>query len=230
MKQTVLLLLLATGIANRAGGQVSFGLEAGLLRSNFKIQLLGLNAPTTGKTGFKAGGVMDCPFNEKFSFEPGLFYERNGVKLSQFIITADLTIHTIKIPLNVKYHYTFENGNSLFAAVGPFVALNMGGRLKYTLPDSSFTSIVSYENNIAVGADSSSFIAAFDFGIGANAGYQMKNGLFARAFYQYGIYNMIPPGQGDNVLKCFNGGLSIGYYFGRKNQEVAKPHNIVKYQ
>jgi hypothetical protein len=228
MKKILLSSLLGMLLAFTAKGQFTFGPELSLNVSNYSIEAPGLFTPTTAWFfGGRIGGIADCGITDNIYIQPGIYYSLNGIKYSYsfpFVGSIDFSSHinTIQIPINVQYKFGDKGGNRIFVGLGPFIGINLGGSAKVSVASSFLGASFDSSAKFTVGSDSSDFIKRFDYGIGINAGYQMTNGLFFRAYYQRGLANLEPVGDAANSLKSVNYGISAGYLIDSKKGKKKK--------
>lgn len=232
MKKLILSCLSALLLSGAAKAQLSYGPELGMNLSNYRIDFPGFFPPTTVPIpGAHVGGVLNYRFNDHIAIEPGAYFAINGIKYTYDLfgfgsITAVTHLNTIKVPLNVIYTF---NGGKLFVGAGPFVGMNLGGsaKLSATLPglDTLLGTALSLDTSgkITTGNDSADFIKKFDFGVGAQVGYNITNNLFIRATYTRGLLNMSPAAaMQTSAIHSVNYALSVGYYFGDRPKKKTK--------
>lgn len=192
---------IAIGFSANAQQEVKFGPKAG-------VNFASLSNTENSKmlTGFYVGGVAEIKFSDKFSVQPELMYSAQGVKteISVLGITATGTqkIDYINIPILAKYY--IAEGFSVEA--GP-----------------QFGFLVKAEGNGSVSAsgvsgsdktDNKDSFKAFDFGIGAGLAYDLSNGFFVNARYNFGLSDISK--EKEDGQKSINNGViqvGVGYKF-----------------
>jgi len=232
MKKILLLFLFLALRPLTSPAQVKYGAEATLNVSNYTIKTPGLLVPTTfWVPGFSIGGLADYSINDNISLQPGLFFAINGIKYSYtipFLGSADFSAHinTIQIPVNVQYKFGDAAGNRFFVGAGPFFAVNLSGSAKANVSGNGLIPFgiptIDSSASLKVGSDSSDYIKRFDFGVGVNGGYELKNGLFFRLHGQLGLLNLQPKGNASNSIKSMNYNVSVGYWLGKKSAKKDK--------
>lgn len=190
----------AIAFSANAQQEVKFGPKAGV---NFAT----LSNTDNSKmlTGFYVGAVAEIKFNDKFSVQPELMYSAQGVKsegsLSGISYSGKQKIDYINIPILAKY-YVYEG---LSIEAGP-----------------QFGFLVKAENggDLALGglsaggnSDNKDSFETFDFGIGAGLAYDMSNGFFINARYNFGLTKL---GKADTYFASSKNEViqvGVGYKF-----------------
>jgi hypothetical protein len=150
----------------------------------------------------------------------------NGFKYSAFGIELKEHVSTIQIPINLQYKFGDPGDNRIFIGIGPFVGLNVGGKVEAS---TNFLGIpFSFNESLRIGSDSTDHIRRFDAGFGLNAGYQLSGGVYFRAAFQLGLINLRPNGDENNFQRSSHFGISVGYLFGEKeNASTNTETNVV---
>lgn len=189
--------LIAIGFGANAQQEVKYGPKAGV---NFATLSNAENSKML--TGFYVGAVAEIKFNDKFSVQPELVYSAQGVKqeFSETFMNVTMSyknttkLDYINIPILAKYYIT--EGFSLEA--GP-----------------QFSFLVKAEDK-AEGQkeDIKKYTNSFDFGIGAGLAYDLANGFFANARYNFGLTDVAK--EKEEGSKSVNNGViqvGVGYKF-----------------
>lgn len=183
-----------------AQAQVSYGIRAGVNVNKWQGESLQIIEDLVDKTdgyitthnttGFHAGGYVNIPMGNRFSFEPGLQYSKKGyamrgdlkVDVLKYLgVNAGVQVmeHYIDMPLVLKAKLV--KGLNVYA--GPQVSylvrstLNAkAGALGFNLFNRGF-GITSRFNKV-------------DLGLTGGLGYQFDNGLNIQAGYDYGLSNL----------------------------------------
>lgn len=182
------------------------------------------------KLGVRAGANVNINLGDRLQIQPGLFYSikgfksgeeqnrRNGYYLAP--TTENMTIHYAEIPVNVQYLFNDPGEGRFFVGLGGYVGVAFSGKDKVNGSAPIFQNSTATEEtrDLSFGNDApSNDLRRFDFGGQANAGYQLRSGIFFRAMYQLGISNLLPQGNrttGESTLRSSNITASIGYVFG----------------
>ncbi len=193
MKKVVLVLaVIAIGFAAEA--QVKFGVKAGLNAYNFSGDDADDEFET--KIGFNAGGLVNVPISDKFSFQPELLFSAEGAKISEGDDRINYNLNYINIPLLAQ----FNSASGFYAEAGPQIGFLMSAKA-----DSKIGG-VSTDEDIKDQLHSTNF----SFAIGA--GYKLASGLGFGARYNLGISNIVDESESDLKVGGFQIGLS--YTFG----------------
>lgn len=184
--------------------KTALGLEVGF---NASYLTIGENTShqNTGDPvyGARAGMVLDIPLVGGLYLQPGFFYAMNGGNIAG---EGTWDINTIEVPVNLTYKFNLSHANFFFIGAGPYVGYNLSG--------------TGTGRDLGIGTDpSNDDIRAWDWGVGANLGFELNSGLFFRARYQQGFYNMQPGGQ-FAAINSASYGVQIGYFFGRNERVV----------
>lgn len=73
--------------------------------------------------GFYAGILYQMPFNETFSFEPGVLFDYNKYGNDDF----NTSVYYLRIPLHLVYGVEMAPDMTLFGNAGPGISLGLGG-------------------------------------------------------------------------------------------------------
>lgn len=205
MKKTLsIAALIAISFCANAQQQVKIGPKAGV---NFST--LSNLSKTKTLTGFYVGAVAELKLTEKFSLQPELVYSSQGTKnvYSETSSGTDVHHHNhdilsyINVPVMGKYFLT----NSFSIELGP----QFGLLVKAENKDKITTNGVEVKEN----RDFKDEVNSFDFGIGAGLAYDLPNGFFVNARYNYGLTNVGKSDQyyGDSKNRVMQFG--VGFKF-----------------
>ncbi len=192
---------------NDKGPGCLFALEIGANAANYYFSQPGYNYDNTFTVAGRFGGVLDIALSRHLFLEPGLFAVVNGTNLTyNNYIPEHVYVYSGELPINILYKLGNARGNRFFFGLGGFLGYNFAGS------NSNTTSSI-YPTDIKVGTNKNDFIAPLDYGVGANVGYQLKNGLFFRARYQLGLANLSPDNSNNSKITSTSVGLQAGYFF-----------------
>ena len=188
------------------------------------------------KIGVKVGANVNINVGDRIQIQPGLFYSIKGFKQGSpqnrdngyYLAPTkeNMTVHYAELPVNVQYMFNDPGEGRFFIGLGGYVAMAFSGKDKLKADAVSVTTggvtveqpATDVTNDLKFGNDApSNDLRRFNAGAQANAGYQLRSGIFFRAMYQYGITNLLPQGNrstGDASLHDSNITASIGYVFG----------------
>ena len=203
MKKLIFPLIILLGFSVNAQQEVKFGPKAGVNFSTIS------NVPKAKMlTGFYVGAIAEIKFDDKFSIQPELMYSSQGAKYDYSVELVGISgthfrdkLDYINIPILAKYYiskgFSFEFGPQF----GFLVKAESKGEV--TVKGETF------ENN----RDIKDEVNSFDFGIGAGFAYDLSNGFFINARYNFGITNV---GKSNyNYRESQNGvtQIGVGYKF-----------------
>lgn len=203
--------------------KLSLGGEIGVNVSNYYGETNGdpYNNLTVRK--LRAGVVADYELNKRFSLQSGLLYVGNGFEplKGDRIYSKELQVHTVQLPLIATAKINVRGGNTAFVGLGPYIAANVAGRTniyhQLSLPYLAYDNI---SRDLKVGSNADDDLKLIDYGLCANVGYLLTNGLYLKVHYQAGIPNLLPGGDEQNTLRNFNFGFSAGYVVKMKERKA----------
>jgi len=228
MKRTLPFLLLLFLIPVIVFGQVKIAPEGGVTIFN---QFGRQKAPAGHGTdinatdflpGFRAGINADITLTENFSLQAGLFYVMNRtgevysshtdpVSLEQ---KEQLMIHYVQLPLYALYESGASGCGRFFIGAGPVFSYALGGNVRTTLTQTYGKQVQTIKTvqNMEIGNELSDQIRPFNFSLGATAGYEFPQRAYVRGAFYYGLTNLKPGGNADNMIKNVGFSLSLGFY------------------
>lgn len=196
--------LIAFSFCAKAQQQIKIGPKAGV---NFST-LSDLSKAKT-LTGYYVGAVAEVKLADKFSIQPELVFSSQGAKnIYSEVVLGDIVNHhnhdvinSINLPILGKYFVT----NSLSIELGP----QFGLLVKAENQDK----ITINGEEIKENRDFKDELNLFDFGIAAGLAYDLTNGLFVNARYNYGLTNVGKTGEyyGDSKNRVIQ--LGVGFKF-----------------
>jgi hypothetical protein len=185
---------------------IRVGAELGLNVSDLLYSTSGGGISSTAIARARIGAIIDIPFSNSFSLQPGIFYAMNGAMVDNNTIN----LNTIEVPVNVMYRFHMACCGSLSVGAGPYIGYNVSG--------------TESNGTLRIGSDASDDVRALDFGVGANVAYELCDGIFFRARYQYGVANLLPEtSSAINRINAESYGIQVGYFFGTKCTKCARP-------
>lgn len=211
----------ATAITVTAAAQTTFGINAGVVNSNWKGEALNTVSEvvdltngfisTRSKTGFTIGGYANIPLAENISLEPGISYSQKGygmrgdikidaLKFLGVNARANVESHYIDVPLTVNV--TVAKGLQIFA--GPQVSLLAKTNVHVK---TSMLGISLYNKRL----DITDNFNRIDAGIKGGVGYQFNNGFNIKAAYEHGLTRL----DNNNNFNAYNRAvkLTVGFAF-----------------
>jgi hypothetical protein len=204
-KITFTLIILSAFLVTKVNAQMQFGVKAGLNLATMSIKAAGEKVDDIKmNVGFHVGGIVDIPFMETMSFQPGLLFSVKGYKIDNDAMKSTGTPLFIEIPLNVVYKIPFGE-NKILINAGPYLGYGIAGKSK----------VGDEKDNIKWGNKDDSDSKPLDFGLNIGAGAQIKN-ILVNLNYGFGFANLTPKGDSDNKSSNRVIGISVGYLFGGK--------------
>ena len=165
-----------------------------------------LLADTRRQLSFESTTVIPKPSslfsNPHFALMPGVQLIRKGNKYSDSFGTDVTRLLYLELPVYALYRHPLpDNKGEVFGGLGPYFALGLSGKSKYTF-NSQTSEFAAFGNN--------GIYKRFDAGLALTAGYQFTNSVRLRLSYEWGLIN-IESNAGDD--KTFNRALSlnVGY-------------------
>lgn len=168
------------------------------------------------KPGFHLGGTVDVPFNEFFSFEPGLMFTTKGMKYDAEILGVDISakanLYYLDIPLTFKAKHDLGGGTKIFGAFGPYVGIGLSGKVKATMTYQGQEE--TDEIDITWGSDENEDdLKRFELGLTFGAGVEIKSILIGIS-YDLGLSNISAYQDFGSTSKNRVLRFSVGYRFG----------------
>lgn len=150
------------------------------------------------RPGLRAGVSIDAPLSRYFSLQPGVFYSQRGT--NEIGGNVDIRVDYVEIPVNLLLKGPIGRAR-LFIGGGPYLAIGVGGKI----------SSGSFSQDVKFGDDANAQYKRLDAGLGFNGGIQAANGVILRGFANIGLANVAPSGNGNNGIRNWGYGFSIGY-------------------
>lgn len=195
-----------------SAGDMRFGVTTGVNISNQKKEVLGFEAPSDAKAGFKLGVVGEYYLSDMFFLAPELQFSMKGSSMD--ILEFDLfdfdnnnkikakdNLNYLQLPINVGIKYNINNDLNISAFTGPYFAVALGGTVKEG----------DEKEDIKFGNTVEDNYKRFDFGWNIGAGVEFKS-VFFKINYELGLSNLSPISDFGKV-KNRNFALSVGYMF-----------------
>lgn len=186
--------------------------------------------------GFNAGGFYNLSFSDNMGMRFGLIYTGKGYRFEyqysnttvggtdiyseSYSMTSAVRLNYVQINPMFRYQKPFKSNKSIYALVGPYVSIGIGGRQSGT---SSFTyyngtttitdDSNSYDEKIKFGANGDG-IDVLDFGFTPAIGMTF-NKLFLEITYDLGLNNIDTSDDPDFKMSNRNLSFCLGYLFGK---------------
>ena len=234
------LMLLAVVIATSlfADAQVSIGVHGNVIGASMKNKENGENFDFDTRFSWKGGLVAQVPISYNLNFMPQLNVLSKGGKIEETetsdlwgipvteTVKANAKLTYIELPLNVVYSTAGEEGlGGFFIGLGPSISFGINGKIDgdYTISALGQSESEPIDTDIKFdgkkedeldASDEDGHFKRLDFGATVIAGYQLSNGFFINAHYNYGFSNINPNSGVESKNRYF--GIGIGYFFGPK--------------
>ena len=205
----------------RSGG-TTFGIRGGVNFQNINGKDQDGNKLSNDLvTRFNLGVNVEIPVGTDFYFQPGVLFTTKGAKNEQVILGQDVistvNLSYLELPLNLVYKPALSAGR-LLLGFGPYVALGVGGKVKYEEGGSSQEQDVKFKNEVKVSDDTDvAYFKPLDAGANLLVGYEFHNKLSFQLNTQLGLVKINPEYEGavddKSSFKNTGFGLSFGYRF-----------------
>ena len=187
--------------------EIRLGAKAGVNFSNFGGDV----EDSDMRTGFHIGGLVEIPFNERFSIQPEVLYTAQGAEFNEsgsfggvpYNYNVTTKLDYIQLPVMAKV-YVVEG---LALEAGPQVAFLVSDKYEFDGDLGPFDD--EGEGNL-----DENDLSSIDVSLGAGASYRLPMGLFFGARYNFGLGNVNDAADRDdykihnNVIQ-----LSAGFSF-----------------
>jgi hypothetical protein len=234
----VMLLAVVLALASIAHSQVSIGIHGNVIGASMKNTEDGQDFDLKNRISWKGGLVAQIPISYSLTFMPQLNVLSKGGKMDESETTdfggtsvtesikADMKLTYVELPLNIVYSTAGEEGGAgFFIGLGPSIGLGLSGKFKgdYTVSAMGQTESEPIDTDIKFDGknddevdanDEDGHFKRLDFGANVIAGYQLSNGVFINAHYNYSFSNINPNAGVESKNRYF--GIGIGYFFGRQ--------------
>ena len=205
-----------------AKAQIGYGPEIGIgvSRMYFAPPIYPIDyteASTGAIASGKIGGLIDFPLNKHFYVQAGISFAREGVTRSFSYYFSDsfnesvnqtLYLNYFQVPVSLIFKTGVQGKGRFIFGVGASPAYLIGGRNK--LQDNQVFKGVTGDttsNTLVVSA-----LNRFDIGVSLTAGYELRGGLFLRAYYTDGVNDL---SLNTEIDKNRMWGIAAGYIFGK---------------
>lgn len=203
MKKIVLLAATAA-IAQTGFSQISIDPEVGVNFANTRLKVDGADAITgDAKTAFSGGIGVNIGLGGDFYLRPGVYYQGLGSKSEVLGIKTDMSLHYLRIPVNVGYNYKISpSAGSVFAEVGPYVGYAIAGQSKTELLGVETKSDIDFGDKVTE-------MKPLDYGVNFALGYESPWGVYLKGGYGLGLATMSNSDDVRYTNNHFN--ISLGY-------------------
>ena len=130
IKRTLILTLLVFVHCLSNAQKLNYALEAGYTYNHLSVSQYN----SSGRNGFKVGGLIDFTINNNLSFESGLSYIRKGGSTyGNYLLCSDISrikfssMDYLQIPLMIGYIFNLPQKFSIKAELGAYYAVGLSG-------------------------------------------------------------------------------------------------------
>lgn len=162
-----------------------------------------------GKVGFYGGLQGDWMLNKNWSIQPALIYtmkggqqERNFSYMGNEGLMHDVqvknknTLNYIQLPLNIVYKIPVGESGSVIVGVGGYASALLFADAKYKAKNEINGNAVEAQSEekhrkITIGNETTDELKRFDSGLTGLLGFELSNGLVAKAGIDVGLMNIV---------------------------------------
>ena len=202
MKKTIagfmLILGMGIGVTQANAQSTTFGIKADANMSNFILSDMGGVKSNMG-IGASLGGFAKYDISERFAIQPELLVHYQTSETKQGGAKLDYEYWGLEIPVYAMFQWENFTNNRFYAGIGPYVGYGLDARYTNTTPKTKL-----YKDDLR---------QPWDFGFGAQVGYEFANGIQINAGYKIGIVDALDKGKDDATMLPQRISLGIGYRF-----------------
>ncbi|MBX2906516.1 MAG: PorT family protein [Taibaiella sp.] len=241
----LLSLLTCTALFNaiQVNAQLTVGPAAGFRITSYTTSSPdGTKIPKNGEKNLpdlQAGVMADMPVTNRLHLQSGLLfttnrYKKEGLTPENQVVSVYYNIRSLELPLSVTINTNTRKHGHFFLGAGGFVASNVSGkRIKrnelVAVPSpGSYRGVLLVrvpvsEQDLKFGPDTPAAYRRIGLGVGCNAGYQFRNGMFVRAHFQQGLRSQLLPQVSNYKTTSYNFGLMAGILLGHNRRQDKSP-------
>lgn len=225
LKTILVTLLVVSSITIKAQ---QFGITAGLNLSNMNIENNEelYSSSYLNIAGIHLGINVEIPFNDKFSFEPGIIYSQKGAKKSEtttfdyqyyYTYSGNAKLHYIDIPMPLKANFEVSNDTKIFLKFGPYLGYGLSGVVNEYYEENYYgeTYSESTTEDVNWGNDpETDDLKRIDMGLLMGTGIQYQQFVLG-INYNLGLINISAYQYNGNKIDNRVLQFSLGYKFGK---------------
>jgi opacity protein-like surface antigen len=202
MKKVILsvAVVLGLGISQINAQKLSGGIKAESNMSNFILSDLD-NAESSMKIGAGIGGFIKYDLNDFFAIQPELMLHFKSSEMEQNATKDDFQYLGFDLPVYAMGQWQNEGGNRFYAGFGPYIGLGLGA--KYKDADIDLYEEVAGQKPMQ----------RFDFGFGAQVGYEFNERIQINAGYKLGIIDALDAEKDNATMLPQMVSLGLGFRF-----------------
>jgi len=191
-----LFVVLGLGTTQVNAQSITYGVKAEANMSNFNLSdMKGVDS----KMGFGAtvGGFAKFDISERFAIQPELLVHFQNSEWKDNGVKRDFEYWGLEIPVYAMFQWDTPSNNRFYAGVGPYVGYGLAAELNR--PKTKM-----YKDDL---------MQEWDFGFGAQVGYEFANGIQINAGYKMGIVNALDKDRDGGKALPQRISLGVGYRF-----------------
>lgn len=199
MKKLVLavMVVLGVGMTQVNAQNISYGVKAEANMSNYLLSDMD-NLSSKMKIGATLGGFVKFDIVENFAIQPELLIHYGSSEFKEKGKKArDFQYWGLEIPVYAVGQWYTANDNRFYVAAGPYIGMGLNAKLKS--PE-----VKMYKDDA---------MKRFDFGIGAQVGYEFSNRISINASYKFGFIDQADKGWDGGKMRPERISLGIAYRF-----------------
>ncbi len=157
---------------------------------------------------FRIGAIGSVVLSNKLALQTGIYFAYNTFKFDNVgpYSNTKANVNALDVPIQVVYSFHQMSSGHFFVGLGPWVAVNLGGK---TGIYNGGTNVI--REKIHFGNGDNDGHRRVDLGLSASVGYELRKGLSARIHFQKGIKNMYPEKIDTYRLTSYSYGLTFAY-------------------
>lgn len=198
MKKLVLtvMVVLGVGMTQVNAQNITYGVKAEANMSNFLLSDFD-NASSKMKLGATIGGFAKFDITENFAIQPELLVHYQSSELKEAGKKRDFQYWGLEVPVYAMGQWYTANDSRFYVAAGPYIGMGLDAKLKS--PE-----LKMYKSDR---------MNRFDFGVGAQVGYEFSNRIGINASYKIGFINAVDEYHADAKMLPQRISLGIAYRF-----------------
>jgi len=204
MKKVVLgiMVILGIGTSQVNAQNITFGAKAEANMSNFILSDMDGFSSKMG-IGATIGGFAKFDITNNFAIQPELLINyqtsemKGPVEGSNRKAKRDYDYWGIQVPVYAMGQWNTASDGRFYAGVGPYIGLGLSARYKDP-------TVKLYKNDA---------MQRFEFGVGAQVGYEFSNRIQINASYKIGLTDALDEGKKDATMLPQRIALGVAYRF-----------------
>ena len=190
------LVVLGLGVTQVNAQSITYGAKAEANLSNFNLSdMKGVDS----KMGFgvTVGGFAKFDISNRFAIQPELLVHFQNSEWKENGVKRDYEYWGLEIPVYAMFQWNTLSNNRFYAGVGPYVGYGLSAEM----------------NRPKTKMYKEDHFQEWDFGFGAQVGYEFANGIQINAGYKLGIVDALDAGKKDATALPQRISLGVGYRF-----------------